>query len=287
MHRVRKPEPGLPDTGRRSWSMSSLMSGGQLEPRQTRFAQYAFSHDEKEQRGLQMPSREVRVGEALKDIHAGLDHLALMEKYKLSPTGLKCLFTEMAALGLFGPLRVREPGTPRIRIKIREFLRDFRTGLNDPMLMHKYHLSRQALNLLYKRLLDLKAIRADELFGNLPTSRRNGNKSDSRQMTRYALDFPLIAYDMENPCTRGIIRDINERGVRVDGFEAHAGEVVSLVVNAEDIFGIEPFRFRSECRWRTRGQDIDGTSAGFKIIAIGHDDLDSLKKLLPLLTMNA
>lgn len=234
----------------------------------------------------QMPDREVRVAEALKDIHAGMDHSALMEKYKLSRVGLKSLFDEMASLGLLAPVAQHQASSPTIKIRIRDFLKDFRKGLSDPALMKKYHLSHRALDMLYLRLLKLKAIRPKELLGGLPEPVDNGAQSDARLQTRYCLDFPLIAYDYSNPSRRGIIRDICERGVRIDGLYATLGEVISLVVDAEDFFGIPPFRCRSECRWHVKEKDEKGSSAGFRIIAILQSDLESLRKLIPMLTMN-
>jgi hypothetical protein len=134
--------------------------------------------------------------------------------------------------------------------------------------------------------LKLKAIRPKELLGGLPEPVDSGAQSDARLQTRYCLDFPLIAYDYGNPSRRGIIRDICERGVRIDSLHANPGEVISLVVDAEDFFGIPPFRFRSECRWHVKGKDERGSLAGFRIIAILQSDLESLRKLIPMLTMN-
>ncbi len=65
-----------------------------------------------------MAKAKIDAKEALDDIKAGMDAVALMQKYSLSPRGLQSLFGKLAAEGLVNEdLAVvddwRPPGTPR------------------------------------------------------------------------------------------------------------------------------------------------------------------------------
>jgi hypothetical protein len=231
-----------------------------------------------------MPDREVRAKEVIKDIHAGMEAAALMEKYKLSPSGLRNLYEELAALGLLEYREPEESGAVKIRIRVREFLKDFRTGSSDTVLMQKYGLSRSGLDTLFKRLLDLKAIKADELFGEPSETRAAAGPSEARKLERYCLDFLCSIYDADNPGVAGTVRDISEKGVGVEGILARPGDIMTFVVTPEEFLDVYSFRFRAECRWNSVDAETQSLLAGFRIISITEQDLDRLKTLIPLLT---
>jgi uncharacterized protein (DUF433 family) len=231
-----------------------------------------------------MPDREVKVKEVLKDIHAGMEAAALMEKYKLSPTGLQNLYEELAALGLLQSHKPEESATPKARIKVREFLKDFRSGLTDAVLRQKYDLSRAGLDTLFKRLLDLKAINADELFGMPSEARGMAGSSESRKLERYCLDFLCTIYDLDNPELAGTVRDISEKGVGVEGIPSVPGDIMTFVVTPEEFLEVYSFQFRAECRWNRIDENTLSHLAGFRIISISEQDLERLQTLIPLLT---
>jgi uncharacterized protein (DUF433 family) len=78
-----------------------------------------------------MADREIRAREVLKDIRAGMGHVELMNKYKLSPMGLQNLFEELTNLGLLERADRHEVIPGRKRIKIREIVGDVKSGLSD------------------------------------------------------------------------------------------------------------------------------------------------------------
>jgi hypothetical protein len=178
-----------------------------------------------------------------------------------------------------------EPGPPKIKIKIRDFIKDFRGGMNDSELMNKYKVSRGALDFVFKRLLELKAIRSDELFGEPSLSSESITPANVRELERYRLDFELAVVQSGVPGIAGTVKDITEGGIGVIGINAVLGEIVTLVIHPEDFLEVRPFRFACECRWNKLNRETRSFSAGFKIVDISDHDLEEMRKLMRLLSL--
>lgn len=233
-----------------------------------------------------MPDREISAREALADIKSGMDEAALMKKYKLSPAGLKNLLKELSDLGLLDTDEKGKPGPPKKTIKVKEFLKDFRSGMADPALMVKYDLSRDGLYLVYRRLMDLKAMRADELFGDSELRSPAVSPITVREMERYYLDFELAVYDADSPGNRGVVRDLSEKGVGLSGISCSRGDQKLLVITPDKFMAIEPFVFGAECAWSGAELDTRMPQSGFQINQISEDDLSRLRQLLGLLSFS-
>ena len=233
-----------------------------------------------------MPGREVRVKEVLKDIQSGMDEEYLRKKYKLSHQGLQSLFKELSDLGLLERIDFEDSTTPRVRIRIRDVVKDVRAGLSDLDLRKKYNLSPNGLHLLFKKLLDLKAIDAEALFG-IESSRLQGTgKRELREEERYALDFDIPSYNTAFPETHGRVRDVSENGIGLFGVKAKEGDLTNIVVLGDTFGFVGPFEFEAECRWtKTDGASGEFLS-GFLITDITDWDLEELKKLIRLLTLS-
>lgn len=80
--------------------------------------------------------------QVMEDIRHGMDDLALMEKYNLSPRGLESLVKKLADAGV-----IRE-------ISAKELLRDIRSGMTNKELMKKYKLSAKALKRVFGEMTD-------------------------------------------------------------------------------------------------------------------------------------
>ena len=231
-----------------------------------------------------MPDREISAREALADVRSGMDEAALMKKYKLSLAGLKNLLKELSDLGLLDADERGKAGPPKKTIKVREFLKDFRSGMADAALMAKYDLPRDGLYLVYRRLMDLKAIRADELFGDSTLRSPAVSPVTVREFERYCLDFELAVYEADSPGNRGVVRDLTEKGVGLSGISCSRGDQKLLVVSPDKFMAIEPFVFGAECVWSEMELDTRMSLSGFKINEISDDDLSRLRQLLGLLS---
>jgi len=70
--------------------------------------------------------------------------------------------------------------------------------------MAKYELTRDALDVVFQRLMDLKAIKPDELFGESDITAPKISPINVREMERYCLDFDLAVYEAAHPGTRAL-----------------------------------------------------------------------------------
>lgn len=80
--------------------------------------------------------------QVIEDIRSGMDDLALMEKYNLSPRGLESLVRKLADAGI-----IRQ-------ISAKDLLRDIRSGMTNKELMKKYKLSAKALKSVFTEMTD-------------------------------------------------------------------------------------------------------------------------------------
>jgi uncharacterized protein (DUF433 family) len=113
--------------------------------------------------------------QALEDIRAGTDDLALMKKHNLSAKGLASLFRKLASIGSIRWLKAQD-----IASNIQE-------GMCDADLMEKYKLSRTGLESLFLELA--KA-------GIFESSRQNDRARRKRQISQ-----PQILHDIQSGMT--------------------------------------------------------------------------------------
>jgi uncharacterized protein (DUF433 family) len=232
-----------------------------------------------------MSGREIKARTVLEDVRAGMSDAELMDKYKLSARGLRSLYLELTNLGLLEE-RDREVGqSAPTRIRIKEFVQDVRSKMKDTELMEKYKLSSEALHMLFSKLLGLKALSREDLFGHDAPVTRDTTTVSVREWDRYELDFELNIFDAFHPEIRGAVRDITEQGLGVEGMDSSVGDVKTFLISPDEFLDISPFVFKAECRWH-KDQELDGsTVAGFKIVDISPDNLAAMRKLLGLLVL--
>jgi uncharacterized protein (DUF433 family) len=229
-----------------------------------------------------MATREIRVRKVIADIRSGMGHVALMDKYKLSPLGLQRLFDELTNLGLLQPTEQSEVISGTQRIKIREVVQDIKSGMSDADLMQKYHVAREVLQSLFKKLLDLKAINRTMLFGEVGLQCDTVVPENVRSLHRYLLDLEIPVYEAGFPETQGRIHDISEKGVGTRGLPARVNEVNTLVVLGDAFGVVEPFEFDAVCRWCQLDQVRGEWTAGYQIVDITERALEEVQKIIKL-----
>jgi hypothetical protein len=230
-----------------------------------------------------MSDREIKAREVLHDIRAGMGHATLMEKYKLSSVGLHNLFEELTNLGLLEKTDRHEVLNGRQRIRIREIVSDIKGGMTDPQLMSKYQIDRTALQALFKKLLDLKAVTRDTLFGEVGLDHGTSVPANIRESSRYVLDFDIPVYEVGFPETQGRVHDITEKGVGIRGLHHKVNDVRTLVVLGDAFGVVAPFEFRAICRWSAMDEQEGKYAAGFQIGDISESSLEELRKLIKLI----
>jgi uncharacterized protein (DUF433 family) len=230
-----------------------------------------------------MADREIRAREVVNDIRAGMGRDALMNKYKLSPRGLQNLFEELTNLGLLERTDEHEIIPGRQRIKIRAIVGDVKAGMSDSQMMAKYHIDHEALQALFKKLLDLKAISRDALFGEVGLACETSVPTHVRESDRYVLDFDIPVYEEGLPEIQGRVHDITEKGVGIRGLSLKVNEVKTLVVLGDAFGVVAPFDFRAICRWSGLDQEDGLYAAGFQILEISDRSMGDLRKLIKLI----
>lgn len=228
---------------------------------------------------MSLPGRDISARDAVRDIKSGMGESELMKKYRLSPQGLKHLMQELAELGLIPDSTGEKARSPKKRVKVKDFIKDFRAGLSDAELTRKYDLSHDALYILLQKLMNMRALRPDELFGDLDIKSGSVSPLNVRELERYYLDFQVDVFDASRPGNKGVIRDITEKGIGILGISCSPGELKTFVITPEKSHGIDPFLLRAECRWSDIQVEGDCVS-GFSIEEISADDLTGLRTLI-------
>jgi len=168
-------------------------------------------------------------------------------------------------------------------ISAREFLRDLRAGMTDEELAAKYQLTPAKLVIVFNKLLEANALSTAEL-----EDRRLGRErgpypempSDFRISVRERLDFPLAIYEKDFPETRGVVRDISEKGIGARGIESKVGDTKTLVIPAHELFHVNLLEVEAVCRWTTT-EGLSGESVGgFEIIRVIQGDMEELQMLI-------
>lgn len=231
-----------------------------------------------------MADREIRAREAVKDIRAGWEDQALMEKYGLSAKGLQNLFDELAYLGFITLAEHREVKPMKRKISAAQFVDDIRAGLPHDAMAEKYSLSAKGLISAYRKLVDAGILGPDEFPSDLE-KKVGVASSDLREEARCYLDFELPIIDVGPSETEGRVRDITERGLGVIGIPAKVDEVKTFLVFHEKFALIKPFLFDAECRWVKRESENGDYIAGFKITDTSDKDLQQLRKLVRIIRL--
>jgi hypothetical protein len=132
----------------------------------------------------------IKALEAVTAIRAGMDDIALMEKYNLSAEGLQTMMRELVAVGVLQLSEVEarpDPGLSSVAldsdpisfagkarkkrvIDAAEAVKSIRSGMTDADLMSRYKISADGLQSLFKKLSAAGAIRQSEISERLARS---------------------------------------------------------------------------------------------------------------------
>ena len=209
--------------------------------------------------------------EIIRDLRSGMTRWELMLKYGLSGDQLKKAFEI-----ILGERR-------KIALKIAG---DVRSGMKDSELMEKYQLSNSGLRKICQKLL------AEGLLGSAdikdlkpPLNNDTSVHNERRQISRRAPSLPIMVCERGNEGVRGTVKDVTEKGLAVRGIEAEIGELKTLTILGDDLGLIEPFELTAECRWAGSEGCDEQSVAGFQVITISDEDLQSLRQFVDFLDL--
>jgi hypothetical protein len=164
----------------------------------------------------------------------------------------------------------------------KDLIYDIRAGMTDFQLMEKYRLSDIGLQSAFKKLLHRQAISPEELCERFPLYEVM-TVEDMRSIVRSPLRQPLPIYDATRPEEKGLVRNITQQGVGVEGIFTRVNDIKTFMLDATGVASVGPIRFSAQCRWvkkRPSGEYV----AGFEIMKISPRSVAELRKLLAAIT---
>jgi hypothetical protein len=169
--------------------------------------------------------------------------------------------------------------SPKLRIKAKDIIADLRSGITEAALMTKYNISSEALQKALTQLLEDGYISQAE-YDWRPTEYYDDVIIESmRELPRLKLDLDVPVLDTDDPVIQGLVRDITERGLKVEGIPCRVDETRRLAILTDQLARIDPVEFEANCRWVSKDSD-DKYIAGFQITRISEKSLSDLRALI-------
>lgn len=172
----------------------------------------------------------------------------------------------------------------RREIKAQDFVHDMRSGMSNADLMHKYKLSMKGLRSVFAKLLAAKAIKPQEIFRRsmLSPDVSNVRVFPVRLLSRHRMEAPLpvYIYDQTWQESKGLVTNVSERGIGIEGIEAQEHEVQIFVIPEGEIAGVGRITFEAKCKWTRRNPAYDICESGFEIVHISDESFEELRKLI-------
>lgn len=170
------------------------------------------------------------------------------------------------------------------QITAEEVLDDIRSDMIDSEIMQKYHVTAKELRDVYRALCESKSVDIAEMYCRPVYWDNNVDIEPRREFPRLLLAFILPVHDRDNPGARGIVADVTEKGMKLEGMESKVGEKRRLTVNPTRFGDMDPIDFEAECRWsKTEGPD-QRPVAGFQITEISDGALRELRRFIRFVT---
>ncbi|MFH0821132.1 MAG: hypothetical protein V2B18_00140 [Pseudomonadota bacterium] len=163
---------------------------------------------------------------------------------------------------------------------LNEMVHDIKRGVSGESLIEKYELSGEEFRNVLKVITDLKKTTPAGLYGREERERPDPAVEAVRMLPRTKVFVQLPIHDAEHGRARGVVADITERGVAVKGIDAAVNQTRRFVVEADEIFRLDPFMFDAKCRWVKQEGPQGDLVGGFEITYISAEDLDKLRKLV-------
>jgi hypothetical protein len=177
--------------------------------------------------------------------------------------------------------------SPNQRFSASEFIKDTRSGMTCSELAEKYKLSPNSIQRIFRGMIDGEIMTISELAGRYASFDDTAQQGiDSvRLLFRHVVNFMIPIYEKTKPKILGIVLDITEGGVGVEGIEAIAGESKNFVIPADKFLDLARFEFLARCRWANRVQPTGKCFGGFEITNISPGASVELHKLVQLIEL--
>lgn len=162
------------------------------------------------------------------------------------------------------------------KILAGEVAKDIRSGMGDVELMEKYKLSAKGLQSLFKKILNARIMRPSDFSGRYRTYDHTVVLEDPRSSPRESVGFSLPVHELNHPEAVGLVRDLSELGLRVDGISVEVGQTKTLVIPAQELFLADRVVLEAQCTWTDPGESAGTPTVGLQIMKVLEGDLNKL-----------
>jgi len=201
----------------------------------------------------------------IRDVAQGVSQVSLMRKYGLTVGQLRVVLQQL------NDIRQR---------RVESMVDDIKTGLSLSGFAKKYQLSVRATFDTLKQLVDDGIMTKGELAALFERDSAALMGDRFRAGERNYPTLMVSVLDRGNNGNLYVVRDISERGLRVDGIKANVGDTRNLAIVGDALGQVVPFEFEAECRWVGHVDSGGETCAGFRITRISDEDLVRLRKFI-------
>ncbi len=165
-------------------------------------------------------------------------------------------------------------------------INDLRSGMTDRELQMNYRLSTNGLCTIYEKLVERGAMSDSELSGWSPLYSLRTLYKESRSYPRADLATRVPIYDLGTG-SKGILRDISEKGMRVAGIDASVGQAKTFQIPIDMFMKADPLLIVAECKWaKAKGKTKEYVVAGFEIIDLPAHDRNTLQNFISVLLLS-
>lgn len=173
------------------------------------------------------------------------------------------------------------------QIRIKEIVKDIRSGLPDSELIEKYRISAKGLQSVFMKLLEAQAVTDEDLKNRMQFYDDTGTLDfeNLQFASGQSLTCLVTVFDHSNPEIRGSICEIQENGFMIDGIESTTGDIKKFVVAANDFFQIDSFTLEAVCKWSRNESPDDSRVSAYEITDISKEDRGKLVELVRLVRM--
>jgi hypothetical protein len=203
--------------------------------------------------------------EIIRDVAQGVSQVRLMRKYGLTRGQLRAVLHQLS------DIRQR---------RVESMVIDIKSGLGLSIFAQKYQLSVQATFDTLKQLVDEGAVSKGEVAALFERDNAALMGDRFRTAERNYPTLMVSVVDVGNNGDLYVVRDISEKGLRVDGIKANVGEIKNLAVVGDALGQIVPFELEAECRWVGYVDPGGERCAGFRITHISDEDLVRLRRFI-------
>jgi hypothetical protein len=172
---------------------------------------------------------------------------------------------------------------PQRSIKAKEILEDIRRGLSKKDLMAKHGLSRKGLDSAFEQLIKAGNLGREDISEDLAWYFAS-DSAERRVTTRRHLYFELPVYLMDEPETKGAVRNISDKGVGIKGIRVDVGKIEKLIIVADQFGAGSHIKIDAKCVWSTDRTSTGKVFTGFQFVNVSSKKLEALWKLLDLVT---